>query len=278
MFQGLRRQLARALAVARPQRHLPDASWNSTLARFRFLARLDEGNRQRLRELVTVFLDRKEFHGAGGLDVTGDMALAVAAQACLPLLCLARNRSAAQALDWYDDFVGIVLHPGEVLAQRMVLEDSGVVHHFHEALTGESMDGGPVMLSWADVDAADLTAESGYNVVIHEFAHKIDQHDGQADGCPPLPAGFLGASHPAEARRRWRERFGAEYDKFSDQVTAAARFGPLVPRPWLDAYGAESWAEFFAVACEAYFVNPEALSREHPDLHTLLDQLFRPPT
>ena len=104
------------------------------------------------------------------MQVTDAMALAVAAQACLPLVYLAPVGGCATRFRWYDDFVGIVLHPGEVLARREVTDDDGVVHHHREALTGEAMDGGPVMLSWSDVAAADGPPEHGYNVVIHEFA------------------------------------------------------------------------------------------------------------
>ena len=127
---------------------------------------------------------RKEFHGAGGLLVTDAMAVAVAAQACLLLVGLASDKDPAAALAWYDDFVGIVLHPGEVLARREIADEAGVVHAWSEALTGEAMEGGPVMLSWADVADAGTSAAAGYNVVMHEFAHKIDMADGYADGVP----------------------------------------------------------------------------------------------
>jgi len=204
------------------------------------------------------------------------MALAVATQACLPLLHLAPGTDAATVLRWYDDFVGIVLHPGEVLARREVTDDDGVVHHYRETLTGEAMEGGPVMLSWSDVADAGQTAAQGYNVVIHEFVHKMDMRDGEADGCPPLPAGFMGAATAAGARRQWLSMLQAEFEKFSDQVNAADRFGGLVNAPWLDPYAAESLSEFFAVAAEAYFVNPSQLSAQSTALHDLLDRFFRP--
>ncbi len=180
------------------------------------------------------------------------------------------------ALQWYDDFVGIVLHRGEVLARREVTDESGVVHHYREALTGEAMDGGPVMLSWSDVANAGTTAEEGYNVVIHEFAHKIDMRDGEADGCPPLPSGFLGSTSASQARTLWLSRLQAEYDRFSDRVAAAQRFAGLVEMPWMDPYAAQAPSEFFAVAVEAYFVNPLRLADESPGLHNLLDSFFRP--
>lgn len=277
MLDWLRRRIAPARPLARRAAHsVPEVLWQSTLPAYPFLGALDSVEQTRLRELSAAFLGQKEFHGAGGLAITDAMALAVAAQACLPLLHLAPARDAPAVLRWYDDFVGIVLHPGEVVARREVQDEDGVVHHYREALTGEAMDGGPVMLSWQDVRDAGETAAQGYNVVIHEFAHKIDLRDGEADGCPPLPAGFMGAHSAAEARRRWLARLQMEFEKFSDQVAAADRFGPLVAAPWLDPYATESIGEFFAVAAEGYFVNPRQLSAQSPALHELLDHFFHP--
>ena len=276
MLDWLRRRVSGASARRRHRPDFPDDLWQSTLDAFPFLAEGDPAAQIRLRALSAAFLECKEFHGAGGLIITDAMALAVAAQACLPLVHLAPTAPAATTLRWYDDFVGIVMHPGEVLARRELTDDDGVVHHYREALTGEAMDGGPVMLSWADVADAGRTAAQGYNVVIHEFVHKMDLRDGEADGCPPLPAGFMGAASAAEARRKWLARLQSEFERFSDQVAAADRFGGLVQAPWLDPYAAESISEFFAVAAEAYFVNPQQLSAQSPALHGLLDHFFRP--
>ena len=276
MLQGLRRRFLAAVRRRSAPRPVPDDLWLANLARYPFLIRQDPAAQRRLRTLTSAFLGQKEFHGAGGLAITDAMALAVATQACLPLLDLAPPRDPAAVLRWYDDFVGIVLHPGEVMARREVTDDDGVVHHYREALTGEAMDGGPVMLSWADVATAGQTAVQGYNVVIHEFVHKMDLRDGEANGCPPLPPGFMGTSSPAEARSLWFSRLQSEFEKFSDQVAAAERFGGLVDTPWLDPYAVESVSEFFAVAAEAYFVNPRQLSAQSQALHDLLDQFFHP--
>ena len=118
--------------------------------------------------------------GANGLEITDEIALSVAAQAVLPVLHL--------GLEWYDDFVGIVVHPDEVVAKRTSVDESGVVHDWEEVISGEAMDRGPVMLSWRDVSSAGDRAHEGYNVVVHEFVHKIDMRDGKPDGCPPLPS------------------------------------------------------------------------------------------
>ena len=149
-----------------------------------------------------------------------------------------------------------------------------MVHHYDEVLSGEAMEHGPVMLSWQDVAAAGSSAETGYNVVVHEFAHKIDMCNGEPDGCPPLPAGFMGATSPRAAHAAWRAVLEPAFDAFREQVIIAERFGGA--EPWLDPYGAESPTEFFAVACEAYFVNRVRFGEEFADLLPLFDAFFRP--
>jgi Mlc titration factor MtfA (ptsG expression regulator) len=237
---------------------IPDPLWRATLARYPFLAERRDEEVQRLRTLAAEFLVHKEFHGAGGLAITDEIALAIAAQAVLPVLHL--------GLSWYDDFVGIVVHADEVVARRSTVDDTGVVHDWNEVLAGEAMERGPVMLNWHDVAHAGATADTGFNVVIHEFVHKIDLRDGAPDGCPPLPS--------REARRQWLAVLEAQYAQFREQVIKAERFGE--PPPWLDDYGATAIDEFFAVACEAYFVNRERFTREFPQLTVLFDGFYLP--
>ena len=237
---------------------IPETLWNNTLLHYPFLARRPVADHIRLRELVSQFLAHKEFTGAHGLVITDAMAVTIAAQACLPVLHL--------GLRWYDDFKGIVVHPGAMLARRQTTDQAGVVHHYSEALLGEAMERGPVTLSWQDVVAAGELAEHGHNVVIHEFIHKIDMRDGAADGCPPLPSR---AAHAA-----WHAVMQPAYDAFCEQVAMAKRFGG--EPPWLDAYGATAPAEFFAVACEAYFVNRERFTQDFAALTVLFDRFFKP--
>lgn len=274
----MRAWLRRYLRVLGPRswsiRVLPDDLWLDTLGRFPFLPAASEADGVRLRRLVGAFLASKEFTGARGLVVTDEMAVTVAAQACLPLLHLAPPDAPEQAIAWYEDFVGIVLHPDEVLARREWADEHGIVHHWREALSGEAMEGGPVMLSWPDVAAAGETAAHGYNVVIHEFAHKLDQRDGTSDGCPPLPAGFLGHASRRQARTHWCRVLGEAFERFQDRVIRHERFGG--EPTWLDPYGAEAPDEFFAVTCEAYFVNRPELARELPELLPLFDAFFHP--
>lgn len=252
-----------------PPAQLPSALWEHTLSQYPFLAQRPGADLLRLRLLTELFLQQKEFHGAHGMTVSDEIAIAISAQACLPVLNMG---AAQQALRWYDDFVGIVVHPGEVLARREMTDDNGVVHHYNEVLTGEAMDGGPITLSWQDVQAAGESAALGYNVVIHEFTHKMDMRDGQADGCPPLWAGFMGAATTRQARVAWLGTLETEYQRFREQLIIAERFGG--PPPWLDAYGAESIDEFFAVASEAFHVNRPKFTEAFPALLALFDAFF----
>jgi Mlc titration factor MtfA (ptsG expression regulator) len=249
MFGWLRRTRAR---------EIPAPLWSATLARYPFLADRPAHEQDRLRELAAGFLARKEFTGAGGLVVNDEMALAIAAQAVLPVLHL--------GLGWYDDFVGIVVHVSEVVARRSQVDESGVVHDWEEVLAGEAMEGGPVMLSWRDVASAGDSAAEGYNVVIHEFVHKIDMRDGAPDGCPPLPS--------RAARQAWLAILEPQYEAFREQVIVAERFGG--EPTWLDPYGAEAIDEFFAVASEAYFVNRARFEQSFEPLARLFDSFYRP--
>lgn len=250
---------------------IPDALWVATLADYPFLADRPAAAVSALRQLSQDFLRQKEFFGADGLVITDAMAVAIAAQACLPVLHL---RHGGAPLDWYSDFVGIVVHPGEVVARREFTDDDGVVHHYDEVLSGEAMHRGPVMLSWSDVARSGATAREGYNVVVHEFAHKIDMRDGRDDGCPPLPPGLRGHASVAAARKAWRHDWQRAFERFREQHIVAERFGGALP--WLDAYGAESLTEFFAVACEGYFVNRSRFATDFPDLMPWLDAFFTP--
>lgn len=248
----LQRWQAHREAKVLARRAIPDPLWQLTLARLPFLAQRSDADLAELRRLASLFLDQKEFTGADGLVVDDAMAVCIAVQAVLPVLRV--------GLAPYDGFVGIVVHPDEVVARREVMDDDGVVHAYDEVLTGEAMEGGPVMLSWRDVADAGETAASGYNVVIHEFAHVLDMGDGAADGVPPLPS--------AQARRDWLAVLVPAYDRHGEQVVCG--YDTL-----LDPYGAQGPEEFFAVASETFFVNPKELRAEHPDLYGLLARYFR---
>lgn len=234
------------------RRAISDTLWLHTLASLPFLARWSETDLAELRRLSSLFLDAKEFSGAGGLEVTDAMAVRIAVQACLPVLRL--------GLEPYRGFVGIVVHLDEVVASREVVDDDGIVHNYNEVLSGEAMEGGPLMLSWTDVHQAGESADWAYNVVIHEFAHVIDMADGEADGVPPLPS--------LEERKRWETVLDAEYERFCRWVEEGRD-------TVLDPYGATEVGEFFAVAVEAFFVASAAMRQEHPALHALYAEYFQ---
>ena len=233
------------------RRPIPDELWQATLARFPFLTCRSGADLQRLRELATLFLAQKEFSGARGLQVSDAMAVAIAAQACLPVLRL--------GLHCYAGFVGIVVHAGAVAAARELVDEAGVVHHYVEEISGEAMSGGPMMLSWRDIADAGDSAEWGYNVVIHEFVHILDMHAGRAGGVSPALAGA--------ARSEWSRALEQEYADFCAEVD-------LGHETFLDPYGAQAIEEFLAVASEVFFVAPTQLHAEHPRLYQLLRLFF----
>ena len=236
-------------AIAR--RPIPDGLWKRTLVRYPFLQRRDAEDAALLRRLTSLFLDRKEFSAAGGLRLTDAVVVAIAAQAVLPVLKLGLSR--------YDGFVGIVVHPDQVVARREVADENGVVHEYDEVLAGEAMEGGPVMLSWRDVRAAGRGNSGAYNVVIHEFAHVLDMADGAADGTPLLPAGLSVAT--------WRGTLQTEFEQFVLRVETSEQTA-------LDSYGAQGMEEFFAVASEAFFVTPHAMREEHGPLYAMFVRLY----
>jgi len=202
---------------------------------------------QKLKDLALLFLAEKQFTGAHGLEVTDAMRLSIAAQACLPILEL--------GLDWYSGWTGVVVYPGDFRVRRTEVDEDGVVHEWDDELAGEAMPGGPVVLSW---DAA--AHDPLMNVVIHEFAHKLDMLDGLADGRPPLHAGMDG--------RAWQKAFADAFDGFSDALERGRD-------TWLDPYAAEHPAEFFAVISEAFFEDPRETRRRYPDVYDQLKLFYR---
>ncbi len=223
------------------RRAIDDSVWAHTLDHYPFLSFRGAADVARLRTLTSLFLDQKEFAGMHGLAVSNDMAVSVAAQACLPVLEL--------GLAPYRDFVGIVMHPGEVVASRSVQDEHGLVHQYDEVIAGEAMERGPIMLSWADAQGRSDASEA-YNVVIHEFAHVLDMHWGVTR------ASALTVS------------LQTEFDRFSERVVCGHE-------TLLDPYGAQSLEEYFAVASETFFVTPGRLAAEHPALYDALRRVYR---
>ncbi|HMW22605.1 MAG TPA: zinc-dependent peptidase [Burkholderiaceae bacterium] len=245
------RRQARSRERVLQRRAIPDALWLDTLRDYPFLKRRPLAELQLLRELTALFLDRKEFCATGGLEMTDAMAVAIAAQACVPILHL--------GLEGYDSFVGIVVHPDEVVKHRKVTDDDGVVHDYDETSLGEAMYRGPLSLSWRHVVEGAVTEPWVCNVVIHEFVHVLDMADGEVDGVPPQPS--------AGARRHWIQVMEAAHARL---CRAMDRGEPT----FLDPYASEHLSEFFPVASEAFFVDPQGLSEAHPEVYDLLRDYF----
>jgi Mlc titration factor MtfA (ptsG expression regulator) len=248
------------LRAARQPAPLPDALWSEALAALPFIDALEPDEKARLRALCQAFLGEKEFTTAGGLELTDAMCVSIAAQGCLPILNL--------GLDWYGDWVGIVVYPDEFIIPRRVEDEFGVIHEYADVASGEAWAGGPLLISWRDAQMAG----DGYNVVIHEFAHKLDMRSGEADGVPPLPAGL--------PRRDWEAVLLAAYDDFCARVDEAeargeAYFASFCETTVLDPYAAESPGEFFAVASETFFEAPEILQTAYPALYAQMSRFYR---
>lgn len=244
MFSTLRRWRGQTATNER----VPPEQWARVEARLPFLDYLPDTHRPRLRELALGFLTRKEVSGAQGLELHDDMLLAIALQACLLVL--------ERGLEAYDDWVGIVIYPGDFVIPRQMQDEDGVVHEYDDAVLGEAWHGGPVLLSWFDEDDEDT---QDINVVIHEFAHKLDMRNGEADGMPDLPTGM--------SLREWARAFSDAYEDFCERVDADED----VP---LDPYAAEHPAEFFAVMSEAFFETPLLLHAEYPAVYAQLARFY----
>lgn len=229
---------------------LPDALWQRVVARLPLLEGLTADELERLRQWVILFLDDKDIHAAAGFAVTEEMRVAIAAQACLLILNL--------DMDYYRGWVEVIVYPDEFVPEREYMDDAGVVHMVREPFAGESWLAGPVLLSWADVECAG--EEPGYNVVIHEFAHKLDMLNGEPNGFPPL--------HADMSRAAWSEAFGSAYKDFCARVEAGED-------TLIDPYGAESPAEFFAVMTEAFFETPDAVQESYPEVYRQLCAFYR---
>ena len=229
---------------------LDERAWRSVLERYPFTRALSAEESGRLRELAILFLHEKSIVGAGGLAVRDEMRMCIAAQACMLILNL--------GLDWYRGWVEVIVYPGEFVADYEYVDEHGVSHHVEEPMSGESWHAGPVILSWEDAQLRG--GETGYNVVIHEFAHKLDMLNGDANGFPPL--------HPDMDRGNWSGAFSSAFEDIGRRVE---RGGPT----GIDSYAAESPAECFAVLSEAFFETPDAVRSEYGEVYRQLAAFYR---
>lgn len=227
---------------------IADEIWAKTLTTLPFMANLAVDEKNRLKSLAEKFLAEKEFSTGGNLQLTDEICVSIAAQACLPILNL--------GLAAYRESIGIVIYPNEFVVPHHIEDDSGVVHEFTDVLSGQAWQGGPLIISWRDVQLAG----TGYNVVIHEFAHQLDMLNGEADGMPALHSGISEAE--------WQDTFSAAYDDFCRRVDDDEE-------TIIDPYASDHPAEFFAVLSECFFELPDVLNREYPALYSLLQRYYR---
>jgi hypothetical protein len=231
---------------------IPDALWDEAVAALPFLAAYESAELERLRASVVLFLDAKSIVGARGHDVTPLQRVVIAIQACVLVQGL--------DLSYYDGWENIIVYPDEFVPGWEWEDDAGVIHKMDGPLAGEAMPGGPVVLSWPDVEASADWETTGMNLVIHEFAHKLDMGNGEANGCPPLP--------PDLSPEAWRQAMHAAYDDFCARVDDGEQMA-------IDPYAAESPAEFFAVLSEVFFAEPALLRDEYPDVYALFARFYR---
>jgi Mlc titration factor MtfA (ptsG expression regulator) len=240
---------------------IDDELWGWAIKEHKIFRWLGDSDRSRLRELSTVFLAEKVFDPVDGVKLDDELKVSIAAQACLPLLGL--------DIDWYSDWSTIMVTPREYDVRKRDVDEAGVVHEYDDEFSGEAFDLGPVALSRVDVEASGWG--DGYNVVIHEMAHKLDGRDGAFDGCPPL--------HPGMDYGAWREAFRGAYESLRSSLERPAarrgRTNRAKRGPRIDSYAAESPDEFFAVACEYFYEKPALLRSEYPEVYRQLALFFR---
>jgi Mlc titration factor MtfA (ptsG expression regulator) len=248
MLDRLRNLLRRS-----PRELIAADAWPRLCDLLPLLSRYDPDDQERLRHLANAFARAKAIEGAGGLELTATHRALIAVQASLPVLNL--------GLDCYHGFYSVIVYPGGFLAPHEYVDEAGVVHVGERELSGESWEQGPVILSWEDAEDGARAVDVMGNVVIHEFAHKLDMLNGEVNGMPPL--------HKDMSRPEWTRVFTRAYEDFCERVD-----GGEWPLP-VDEYAASDPGEFFAVASESFFVDPQPLQEDYPDVYRLLGQYYR---
>lgn len=229
------------------------AAWREILReRVPYIRSMPADLQLQLKRHMQVFLAEKRFIGCAGLEVSEEMRVTIAAQACLLLL----NRRT----NYYRNLRQVLVYPGAFIVDRVQTDHTGLAHDDRQVLAGESWTQGQVILSWDDTLEGAAVADDGRNVVIHEFAHQLDQEKGHANGAPYL-------SHRSRYKR-WSRVLNAEFAA----LQARAERGE---ETLLSHYGATNPAEFFAVASEVFFERPHAMAEQHPQLFGELAEFYR---
>lgn len=236
--------------LKREQSRFAPEDWDWVWESLPLLDGLDEDQCTRLADLALLFLRDKRLEPVQGLELTDRMGLLIAVQACLPILEL--------GLDWYRGWYAVIVYPAQFVPAREYVDEDGLVQSDDRVKSGEAWDQGPIILSWDDVESGG--ERDGYNVVIHELAHKLDMRDGAANGRPPLHGDMSGDA--------WTRIMTAAYEDLARRADA----GEDTP---IDPYATESPAEFFAVVSEAFFEVPDLLVQEYPEVYAQLRAFYR---
>lgn len=229
---------------------VPYSRW-SRVRQLACIRHLSSVEKARLRILSSVLMQQKVFSGEQGLRLTDEMRLIIAAQACVPILKLGLNH--------YSGFVQISVYPAAFWVERDERDEIGVIHHKKVLLSGESWSRGPVILSWQDIERDMHHDHEGHNVIIHEFAHKIDMLSRGASGMPPIASN--------SSAQKWHEVFQHAYHHLQDRMQHHHK-------TCINAYGATSPTEFFAVVSEYFFTAPQHLKQCYPEVYNELKLFY----
>jgi len=208
--------------------------------------------RMQLRRLIKQFLHQKHFDGAGGLEITDEIRVTIAAEACMLLL----NRKTRV----YPSLRYIIVYPSAFVVDRMQGDEGGVVREGRQGLLGESWSNGKVILAWDNVLHGSTNFVDGQNVVLHEFAHQLDSESGSTNGAPILSG--------SNCMRTWAATLSAEFEELQKEAWRGKR-------SLIDHYGATNPAEFFAVATETFFEKPDEMAKHHTELFEVLKDYYR---
>jgi Mlc titration factor MtfA (ptsG expression regulator) len=208
---------------------------------------------QRLRRMVRIFVAEKNWEGCGGLSLTDEIKVTIAAQACLLVVGMHDDL-------YFDHVLSILVYPTGYVAQGTQMSRSGLVLESGQPRLGEAWWRGPVILSWADAQAGGRQETPGHNLVLHEFAHQLDMMNGRiTDGTPPLKS--------KNQYDRWVSVLGPEFDNLVEKCSHGGR-------GLIDCYGATNPAEFFAVITETFFERPVALRQHHGEIYSVLRDYY----
>jgi hypothetical protein len=226
-------------------------AWKSLLQKaLPFLHRMRAEETKQLEENIQRFLAKKQFHGCGGLAITDEIRITIAAQACLLLL----NRKTAV----YPRLQHILVYPDAFVSNHADFNEDGTIDADRNGLLGESWHYGKVILSWDDVQRGIANIHDGHNVVLHEFSHQLDSESGSANGAPLLHSNSYTA---------WAQILSEEFEELNDDFEQQQE-------SVMDYYGATNPAEFFAVATETFFEKPRQLRDKHPQLFGALKAYY----